>query len=350
MVNLERKELLQYDISHDKTEKDVRFISEQIETHLRERFNVLLSTVEYGIVDGHLVRGGTREPFINSIKRGRDIIQIISQNVIDFNRENAEVTGFKKIDSLMSNPETPLGSKALSISLRGEKGSKYGHNFYDLFTLKERDGRRYVELLRYSSALRAQDYIERFGFYPENFLKAEDFLANPIFITDVLITPEQIHKMLHKEHKYMTISDFEEIWNGVQPAVKNYLLNRDANSFNAILNFADRVWESQKNKERGNKFIDYVAYAPTQAMLRNLGNQPVRQASGGCPGKSGADMNNAPFSVAEFSSLGKDRGYNFDHEGVCIVCHSGPKALGPCEICEECTIKIEKEEELGIAA
>lgn len=341
MVNLERKELLQYDISHDKTEKDVRFISKQIETHLRERFNVLLSTVEYGIMDGHLVREGTREPFINSIKRGRDIIQIISQNVIDFNRENAEVTGFEKIDSLMSNPEVPLGSKALSISLRGEKGSKYGHNFYDIFTLKERDGRRYVELLRYSSALKAQDYIERFGFDPDNFSKAEDFLANPIFITDVLITPEQIHKTLHKDHKYMTTSDFEEIWNGVQPAVKNYLFNRDANSFNAILNLADRVWDG---------FVDYVAYAPTQAMLRNLGDQPVRQAVGGCPGKSGADMNNSLFSVAEFSSLGKDRGYNFDHEGVCVVCNSGPKALGPCEICEECTIKIEKEEELGIAA
>lgn len=48
--------------------------------------------------------------------------------------------------------------------------------------------------------------------------------------------------------------------------------------------------------------------------------------------------------------LGKERGYEFDHEGTCVVCEQGPRRLGPCEICEPCVEKIEKDEEMGIAA
>ncbi len=34
------------------------------------------------------------------------------------------------------------------------------------------------------------------------------------------------------------------------------------------------------------------------------------------------------------SSTSED--YNFDHDGTCVVCDSGPKKLGPCDICESC--------------
>ena len=60
-----RAELLQYNIDYDRHETDMEFIMTQLQTHLRERFNVLISTVEYEIVDGHLVRPGKTEPFIN---------------------------------------------------------------------------------------------------------------------------------------------------------------------------------------------------------------------------------------------------------------------------------------------
>jgi len=35
--------------------------------------------------------------------------------------------------------------------------------------------------------------------------------------------------------------------------------------------------------------------------------------------------------------------YSFDHEGICIHCHQGPKPLGPCNICEECDKKLQEE-------
>ncbi len=251
----------------------------------------------------------------------------------------------------MSNPLNPVGSKILSISPKGDEDSKYQHNFYDIFTLKERDGEKYVELSRYSSALSTRDYAKRLGFDPNNPPKAADFLADPIEIRNVFITPEEIHKDLHIDHEYMDPSDFlNEIWASslVQTFVKSYQLNRDARSFNAVLNAADEVWENKNRREKGEVDNDYLNYNPSYSKLRYLEEKEVRQAGGQCPGKSGADINNSPFSVSDFAS--KDRGYDFDHEGTCAVCKSGPRALGPCEICEQCTVKIEKEEKSGLKA
>lgn len=297
-----KEQLRQYDIRYDRDEQDVRYIATQLETHLKERFNVLISTAEYGIEDGHLARRGRNEPFINSIKRGRDTIQRLSPNPVDYDRENAEVAGFELvIDPFLSAPETSLGSKILSISPKGDEGSKYQHNYYDIFTLKRKNGERYVELSRYSSALTTQEYARRLpGFSPENPPTAAQLLANPIPITDIFISPEQIHQALHKDHNYMTPSDFEEIWIDVQPAVENYLLNRDARSFNAVLNFADEVWENKKKRKSGQEYKDYAGYVLSTEEINYWGIQEVRQVSTCCPGKSGADIESTPYSVSEF--------------------------------------------------
>lgn len=333
------RELLQYDIRHDQNEKDAGHIEKQLETHLRERFNVLLSTVEYGIKNGHLVRQGTEEPFIESIKRGRDVIQKIDSRTVDIERENAEVVGFEKIDSFLSNPATPLGAKMVSISPPGEEGSKYKHNFYDIFSLKEKNGKRYVELSRYSSGLIPDDYVgllgARFRHPPQ---------AHPIEF-DISVTSEQIHKELHKEHEYMKNLEFEEgIWTSplVQYCVQEYLINPNARFFNAILNAADEAWCNYKRRKNGQTYRDYLVQKPSYDEVRQLGKKEVRQAGGQCPGKSGADEENSPYSVSEFS-----RGYKFDRVGICVECKLGPKSLGPCKICEKCVIKIEKEELLN---
>lgn len=301
------KELLQYDISYDRGENDPIYLGTQISTHLKERFNVLLSKVEYSIADGHLVRQGANEPFLTSVIRGRDIVRELAPTPIDFDREDAEVEGFAKIDSFLGDPNTPLGSKVLSISPKGEEASKYQHNFYDIFTLKRKDSQRYIELLRCSSALDQEEYTKILGLDFGSPPTAAKFLANPIMINNIFVTAEQIHKDLHKEHEYMTEDDFQEIWTGSQPAVLRYLLNKDANSFNAVLNLADEVWENQKKKKRGKAFIDYKNCVFTPAMLRQLGSEPVRQVAGGCPGKSGADTNNSAFSVSEFGNLLQDK-------------------------------------------
>lgn len=339
------RELRQYNIEFDWKEKETEFIKTQLKTHLKERFNVLVSQAEYAIINGHLVRAGTTEPFINSIKRGRDLIQRLSQNTLDVYRENAEVEGFENItDPFLSDPTTSLDSKVLSISPKGEEGSKYQHNFYDIFTLKEKDGQRYVELLRYSSGLTIEDYRKQLGI-TDGFKTAEEFLAHPIRIPSPLIAAEGIHRLLHRQHNYMETAEFEEIWQTIQPYIENYLLKKDGRSFNAVLNFADEVWENNKKRRQGLSFRDFTNYDPSYAERKFFEEKKVRQVGGGCPGKSGATLNKSLFSVSDFDSFSKDRGYDFDHEGICMVCNLGPRALGPCEICEECVVKIEKKEQ-----
>jgi len=347
-----RAELLQYDVGNDRQEKDVRFLAKQLETHLKERFNVLLSTVKYGIKDGHLIRQRTEEPFIESIKRGRDVIQALSPDNIDVERENAEVIGFEKIDSFLSNPTTPLESKMLSISPKGEEGSKYTHNFYDIFTLKEENGERYVELSRYSSGLTRRDYAVRLGLNPENPPQAQDFLKNPIK-EDMSVTPEQIHEDLHigVGYKYMLPSDFEKIiWTSprVQFYAKRYESDPgNARYFNAFLNAADEeVWENKNRKEKGQIYIDST-YNPSSHEIKFLEEKKVRQAGGQCPGKSGADIENSKFSVSEFGMGGEDFGYKFDQEGPCKKCNADVKC-GPCGICKACDLSIRASSKTGV--
>ncbi len=294
--------LRQYTIDFDRGERDEAFLHTQIETHLKERFNVLVSKVEYGIADGHLVRLGTLEPFIDSIKRGRDFVQRLSQpNTIDFDRENAEVAGFETvIDPFLSNPNTPLESKVLNISLRGEEGSKYQHNFYDIFSLKEKDGKRIVELSRFSSGLSAKDYAVRLRLPTDPPPTDAQFLASPTVMLGVDPSSEEIHALLHVEHEYMTPLEFAQIWENrlVQDRVSTYLLRKNASSFNAILNCADDVWKYLSRTESKVYLHDYM---PTDEDIREWEEREVRQTAGGCPGVSGAGPDSSsPYSVAEY--------------------------------------------------
>ncbi len=342
------KELLQYNVDYDRNETDRVFLMTQLETHLRERFNVLISTVEYEIVDGHLARPGKTEPFINSIKRGKDIVQHLSTNTVDFERENAEVRGFGgEIDPTLADSSTSLGTKFLSISLNGGDDSKYQHNFYDIFTLKRRDGKRYVEMSRYSSALDSKDYAARLpGFDPENPPSAAQFLANPILIENVFITGEQIHQMLHEHHNYMTPADFSEIWSEVKvsPFVQNYLVRKDGRSFNAILNFADEVCENLKRKRASQTYRDFRKDPIVWTEIRGFEEKEVRQVAGDCPGKSGADRSSV-YSVSDFDKFG----YEFDQPGPCKKCGADVNC-GPCGICKACDLRIRKEQGLKVAA
>ncbi len=293
-----RAELLQYNIDYDRHETDTSFIMTQLETHLKERFNVLVSTVEYEIVDGHLVRPGKTEPFIESIKRGRDLLRRLSTTDEDFEREDAEVTGFSEtIDPVMSDPNTPENVIVLNISL---PSGKYKHRYHDMATFKKRNGKRHIEYSRYSSGLTAQDYAEILpGMDPENPPSPEEFLATPIVLKDINLTSEQVHRLLHKHHEYMTTEDFSEIWRQVKGSVfvRNYLLNRDPDSFNGMLNFTDDVWENIKRRKNGQVYRDYVDYPLSYSEQRSVEIREVRQVPTACPGKSGAD---SPWSVSEF--------------------------------------------------
>src|SRR5690606_6830339 len=100
----------------------------------------------------------TDEPFMNMLIRGRDYRREHGKP-IDHSREDAEVEGFAKIEQTLCSPDTAVGTMMISISPPGEKGSSYTHNFYDIFTLApDKQGDRYIEARRYSSALSNEEY------------------------------------------------------------------------------------------------------------------------------------------------------------------------------------------------
>jgi hypothetical protein len=60
------------------------------------------------------------------------------------------------------------------------------------------------------------------------------------------------------------------------------------------------------------------------------------------PGCAGGSKKNI-FSMGSTrpAETGNSSGdYNFDHEGTCVVCNSGPKLLGPCNICIPCDAEL----------
>lgn len=72
---------------------------------------------------------------------------------------------------------------------------------------------------------------------------------------------------------------------------------------------------------------------------------------GGCAG-GGSDSKKEKSNVdsmgssriGETVSSTSSEDYSFDHEGICVVCDSGPKKLGPCDICESCDSSLRDKE------
>lgn len=327
MINLERQPQAYTQEFDRKPEISPLYIKRQLETHIGERFNVLLSTTRYELKDGKIYGEGEDEPFTDVLIRGREYRKTFG-NPVDREREDAEVTGFKRIEAILADPLAPPDSMVLSFSLRGQEDSTYQHNFYDIFTKKE-DG---IEARRYSYALGPAESSQ---FYLEMGFKgagetADDvfFLANPIPVEDPRFrNADDVHKFLHREHSFTPVEEFEKILKGAQSSILKYAYEPTPFNFNEALNHADL--------EAG-----FIKVIPNSIPL---GLMPVRQVMTGCGSSCGITSENSPRSVSEF---GKVRNYKFDKKGPCRVC--GSEALcGPVGICEKCNDKIDLNEALS---
>jgi len=315
------KEAVAYKVEFDrkivgKEEKALQYIGRQVETHLGERFNTLLSTFRFELVDGQIYGEDVKEPFLKTIKRGRDYRKIYGEEV-DRRRENAEVEGFEKIQKVLVDPKTELGTVVLSISPRGENGSIYRHNFYDIFTLTEDEKGRYVEGRRYSSALSPVETIKRLrdglNIMELPFPSDVSLLSNPIVLGQEKGTADEIHSLLHENHEYMNPLDFYHLKTAIGPFIEIYkeaLLegNEDfiIDSYDAVLNQSDKIWRKLESVEDKGKFVLEILKVgvPSRDYIRMVGSEPVRQVMTGC-GSSGSaskdKQNNSIFRVSDFS-------------------------------------------------
>jgi len=161
------------------------YISRQLDTFLGERLNVLLSKNKYEIKNNLIYGEDMEDSFIEVMKRGIEYRERLDgENRVDRKREEAEVTGFLKTQEVMCNPQTSVGTMMLSISPQGGKDSLYQHNFYDICTLRQAQGKRFIEARRYSSALSTDEYKDKLKplYHMVNALDDAYFLSHPVKI------------------------------------------------------------------------------------------------------------------------------------------------------------------------
>jgi len=313
------------------------YTKRQFETYIGERVNVILSTTDCDIVNGKIVPDGVNEPMEDIIQRG---IEYRKQhgNPIDFEREEAELIGFRKMQSRLTNPNTPIGAKSLSVSPRGEEGSDYKSDFFDeaVLTLNE-SGKRKIQIRRYLSSLdidQYQDKLKPFKVF-ETTPNAADFLRDPIAI-DVFEDPDDIQTYLNSGVKALEVEKLEKIKQIIAPFVASYissLINNPEDlwfhrlKYNAVLNQADIALQALRTNDQKLLKDLYLtsAFASGDAIekkMRFLGMQPVREAGGPCPGKSGGfdlggqlGFTSSPFSVSEFGNIKSS-----DKQTLCCTC------------------------------
>lgn len=300
------------------------YTRKQLETHLGERFNVLLSETRYEIKEGRIHGENTTEPFMQMLQRGVEYRKEHG-NPVDFEREEAEVVGFGKIEKTLALEDAKIGTMMLSISPPGEEESIYKHNFYDVFTLKKDNKGKFVEAIRYSSSLTIEEYQEKLKPF-KTYEKAPadvDFLKDPILIdTDRFKSSDDLHSYLHKEHDFITKEEFDQVLIIVTPLITSYVntmsekpfdQNLQLLTYNAILNKADVALEIIKSRYNDELLAQYIYQSKLASKMDIFiyGKQPVRVAATGCGSSGGfAVANNlnitaAPFSVSEFGSKSK---------------------------------------------
>lgn len=308
-------------VDKNNKEKLDAYTKRQLETHLGERFNVLLSETRFEVNEGRIYGENTTEPFMQMLERGVSYRREFGDPV-DFEREEAELVGFKKIEETLTKDSTKTGTMMLSISPPGSEDSIYKHNFYDVFTLKEDEKGRYVEAIRYSSSLTNEEYEEKIKPFKvfEKQPTDSDFLKDPILINNEKFkSSDDVHSYLHKDHDFITKAEFDDVIEIVSPLITSYIntmsdrpfdQNLQHLTYNALLNKADIALDVVRSKDEQDLVERYTRESKFAAQwdIFNLGKQPVRVVSTGC-GSSGGfsaskNLNStaAPFSVSEFGS------------------------------------------------
>lgn len=351
---------LAYQNKKDKEKLDA-YTRKQLETHLGERFNVLLSETRYGIKDGQIYGGNTNEPFMDVLIRGANYRRLHG-NPVDYKREEAEVLGFGKIEEKLADENSRVGTMMLSISPKGGKDSIYQHNFYDIFTLKEDERGKYIEARRYSSGLSTQETVQKLkeGYLlrAESTPTAEQFLGNPIEIernNTLFKDADDIHNFLHKEHEYTTREEMDEGLRAVGFLITSYVNSLSENLSEAEIKMHLSALVNGLDIAMGKTITPFAANEDIKKILNSrdyifvLGRQPVRPVMTGC-GFSGdlpalsktfiPGQEESPFSVSEFGKLTDKYGERTFNCPECGRQNLRPKdtLISKCQHCNSTTV------------
>lgn len=283
-------------------------------TWLGERFNAGMSTRQDRIIEGTLFSAFSDEPLLAIYERGRDY-RYGRSSAHDRLREAAEIEGFMQIQDTLAAADTPVGTMMLSISPSGGEDSDYTHNFYDVFTLREENGARFVESSRFSSALNFGEYLDATSVLNPNYQVGTEvndlpldvqFLANPLTITPEsgISSPERLHELLHKEHRTLSREGLEYIFKGCDALFLSYVTLLEHTPWdtyerniilNTILNKADHLEAEFHRKDAvwGDTYTTIYQRGKTTTVeedIARFANQEVRSVMTGCGFSGGFDV------------------------------------------------------------
>ena len=307
------------EFSRRKTQLDMR-TTKNLETMLGERFNVEISRVIYRIRNNQIISFEHDEPFLDVIRRGQRYRQENGSD--DVTREIAEVEGFERLQQIIAMPDNTVSSeanlnkseaddtvsalKAIIISPRGRPNSIYQHNFLDVYEKKGNQVimTRYTTTASYDQSRQAADKIDPFNNLSANPTDA-DFLKTP------LVTYRNINGILAlfpPDDGVIARRDLEKIQSFCAQIIINYTSNPSYLTFNALLNFADRIAKAPRGSDP--QLDRPIKPFEIAQVISHLGYLPVRQVSAGCGLQGGflsivsgqlSIVNLSPFSVAEFA-------------------------------------------------
>jgi len=329
----------------------------QVEKALRERYDSAESTLIYTIDENLRLRNDIypREPFAEGIQRGN--LYLRQQGSSDTEREEKELKGFLKVESLLTDPLTPLTTKMIVMSPPSRlKGSIYVKNFVDFYELvsDEQTSKRVVKMTRFATDVT----------YGEGVTDAY-LLSHPTTIdsTDKRDAQAIFKDKFGKGKDAAEEKDMQTILKKSEERIKFYIntlcnpaatAENIAVAFQAVLNGADVVGRGVKRiMETVFKGVTRVFdNIPTFRNIREevdwLGRQVVEQIAAAC-GMSGGFgssirklLRGIGSFVSNFSRLFSN-GFSYIstengdyHFGSCVTCKRGNVLVGECGICTGC--------------
>lgn len=318
-----------------------------ITTALRERHETQESRLELFIDNNGKIRNDAfpDEPYEDMLERGR--VYREQNGSKDLEREQSEIDGFKKIQNVLTDPDTPIGSLYMVISPPSKvKDSPYGHNFVDGYQVVEDEetGERRFNYTRFSSPLDDDAYskiAERFDpkFFERKAQKEKEtgqaipmdawFLENPFYIPakEGQDIDTVFNEHFSKDVKAMKEEEWQKMYKMYLPYML-YLIDQltkphfdpegIGRSQNILLLVPERknlqmdkeiVVFDGKNHTTDSLKLNQAALSYMNRMAHKHGHEQAEEKKVGCGKSSGVSIKNGEEfmknSVSEFGKKGK---------------------------------------------
>lgn len=275
-------------------------LRENMRTNLMERLHTVESYGEYAIFGDQLVsKDFPGRSFFDVLERGVEYRRRLGSPEPEREGELGELSGWRKINASMTDPDAKIGTTIYSLSPHGlAENTAFDGWFVDTLTLRENlKKEKYVERIRtgvnwdyakYSEiALHANpSYFDNYDGRPMDAW----FLSHPISVHIQLdkkgFSKLSTEEILHNYKLKRLLTNYEQ---NIYSENINWL--ETAVAFNAVLNYLDDLKNDVIHDRYSNIRINDLEEAVFLKGVQDLGRRQVQVVGGGgCPANKGEDL------------------------------------------------------------